>query len=401
MRIFLLALFLLPALCFGQAVKQTDNLITIGTKEILPSAILGEDREVWVYVPKSSDGNARYPVMYLLDGKDFFHSVTGMVDEMSSVGKAPKMIVVGILSKDRGSELTPTYSKFSRDGMVDPDFKNSGRGEKFISFIQRELMPFVESRYQTAPYRMFVGHSLGGLTVLNALVNHPALFNSYVAIDPSVWWDGHLIIKQAQKALAQKEYATKSLYYATSNTMEKGMDTVRVMQDTAYANGNVRNHFQFREVLRKSKNLAWAWRYYPEDNHSSVPLPAGYDALRFLFKKYELDKNLNDPTITVAYLKDHYRAVSAMMQYTVMPSEVTVNMLGYASLGNKQYDRAYQFFKMNLENYPTNGNLHDSMGDYYLAVGDKKKAMEAFKKALSLEEVAETRRKLKQLEVGQ
>ncbi|WP_207435186.1 alpha/beta hydrolase-fold protein [Sabulibacter ruber] len=402
MRVFLsVLLLLLPALCFGQAAKQNDNQITIGTKETLHSTILKEDREIWVYVPKSSDVHTRYPVMYLLDGKDFFHSVTGMVDEMSSVGKMPKMIVVGILSKDRGSELTPTPSKFSRDGMVDPDFKNSGRGEKFISFIQKELMPFVESRYRTAPYRMFVGHSLGGLTVLHALVNHPALFNSYVAIDPSVWWNGHLITKQAQKAFSQKEYANKNLYYAASNTMEKGMDTVRVIKDTVYANGNVRNHFQFRDILRKSKNLVWTWKYYPEDNHSSVPLPAGYDALRFLFKKYELDKNLNDPTITVEYIKDHYKAVSAMMQYPVLPSAGTVNALGYISLGNKRYDKAYQFFKLNLDNYPADGNLHDSMGDYYVAIGDKKKAMEAFRKALSLEEVAETRRKLKQLEAGQ
>jgi predicted alpha/beta superfamily hydrolase len=400
MRILFSVFLLLPALCFGQVARQHNNQISIGTKEVLPSAILGEDREVWVYVPTSSGDKTRYPVMYLLDGKDFFHSMTGMVAEMGSVGKMPKMIVVGILSKDRGSELTPTPSKFSRDGMVDPDFGNSGRGEKFISFIQKELMPFVESRYRTAPYRMLVGHSLGGLTVLNALVHHPALFNAYVAIDPSVWWDGHLITKQAQKALSQKDYATKSLYYAASNTMEKGMDTVRVIKDTVYANGNVRNHFQFREVLRKSKNLAWAWKYYPEDNHSSVPLPAGYDALRFLFKKYELDKKLDDPTVTVAYLKEHYRMVSALMQYPVLPSEGTVNMLGYAALADKQYDKAYQFFKLNIENYPTSANPHDSMGDYYLATGNKKKAMEDFRKALSLEEGADTRRKLKELEAG-
>ncbi|WP_048921599.1 tetratricopeptide repeat protein [Rufibacter radiotolerans] len=132
-----------------------------------------------------------------------------------------------------------------------------------------------------------------------------------------------------------------------------------------------------------------------------MPFPAQYDALRYLFKKYELDKELDDATITVEYIKNHYRAVSALLQYPVLPAMGTVNTLGYVSLGEKKYDQAYQYFKMNLDNYPTVGNLYDSMGDYYVKIGDKKKAMEAFRKALSLEEVADTRRKLKQLEAGQ
>ncbi|KAA3437105.1 alpha/beta hydrolase-fold protein [Rufibacter hautae] len=398
MRSLILALLLLPSLCLGQSARPSNNQVSIGTIETIHSTILEEDREVWVYVPKGAGGKTRYPVMYLLDGRDFFHSMSGIVAELGSVGRMPKMIVVGIINNDRGGDFTPTRSMFSRDGMVDPDFRNSGRGEKFLSFVQGELMPYIESRYNTEPYRMLVGHSLGALAVLHALVNHPSLFNSYVAIDPSVWWDNHLIAKQAQKTLTQKDYAGKSLFYAVSNTMERGMDTIRVIKDTAYANGNVRNHFHFREVLRKSKNLAWAWKYYPEDNHSSVPLPSQYDALRQLFKKYEMGKELGDSTITVEYIRDHYRAVSAMLQYPVAPSEGTVNILGYTALGNKQYGKAYEFFNMNIDNYPTSANAFDSMGDYYLERGDKEKAMEAFRKALSLEEVAETRKKLEMLQ---
>lgn len=88
----------------------------------------------------------------------------------------PEMIVVGIMSKDRGCDLTPTHSILGRDGTVDPDFENSGGGEKFTSFIQKELMPYMESHYNTQPYRMFVGHSLGGLCVLNSLVDHPGRY---------------------------------------------------------------------------------------------------------------------------------------------------------------------------------------------------------------------------------
>ncbi|AMM50454.1 hypothetical protein TH61_03615 [Rufibacter sp. DG15C] len=401
MRVFLFLLLLLPTFCFAQTAKQPDAPITIGTKQTIHSAILKEDLNLWVYVPKSGDGaKTRYPVMYLLDGEAFFMSMAGTVDYVSGQGKMPEMIIVGIESTDRVRDLTPTHYPFWASGEPANDLKTSGGGANFMAFLEKEVMPYIEKRYQTQPYRMLVGHSLGGLTVLQALVHQPALFASYVAIDPSIWWDKQLIMKQAEKALTQKDYANESLFYAVANTMEKGMDTVRVVQDKTQGNHNVKNHLLFRETLRKSKNLAWAWKYYPEDNHGSVPFPAQYDALRYLFKKYELDKDLKDPTITVDYIKNHYRAVSAMLQYPVLPDMTTVNTLGYISLSEKRYDKAYQFFQLNLENYPAVGNLYDSMGDYYVAVGNKKKAMEAFKKALSLEEVAETRRKLKSLEAG-
>ncbi|WP_210488074.1 alpha/beta hydrolase-fold protein [Rufibacter aurantiacus] len=404
MRVFLFVLLLLPALSFGQAAKKADNQITIGNKDTFHSAILKEDREIWVYVPKSgwAGSKARFPVMYLLDGEAFFTSMVGTVDYLSTVvGKMPEMIIVGIRNTDRTRDLTPTHYPFWSDGRATNDLKTSGGGPKFMAFLEKELMPYVEKRYSTQPYRMFVGHSLGGLTVLSALVNQPTLFNSYVALDPSLWWDKLLIMRQAEKVLTQKDNVGESLFMATANTMAKDMDTVRVLQDKANDNHSVREALQFRETLRKSRNLSWTWKFYPEENHGSVPLPAQQDALRFLFKKYEMAKELDDTTITVAYVKDHYKAVSAMMQYPVLPSAGAVNALGYIALENKRYDQAYQFFKLNLDNYPADGNLHDSMGDYYVAIGDKKNAMEAFRKALSLEEVAETRRKLKSLEAGQ
>ena len=263
MRIICFILFLLPVFCLGQTSDHIESIISIGQKKTIHSAILDEDREVWIYVPSAAkaDSTTRYPVVYLLDGSDFFHMLTGIVAELGGIGRMPKVIVVGITSKDRGSDFTPSNSKLSRDGMIDSDFKNSGRGDKFISFIQKELMPYVNTNYNTQPYNLIAGHSLGGLSVLHALVNHPSLFNAYVAIDPSVWWDKHLIVKQAREAFTQKDYTGKTLYYATSNTMAKGMDTVRVIQDTAYVNGNVRNHFQFRDVLRESKKLQWAWKF--------------------------------------------------------------------------------------------------------------------------------------------
>jgi predicted alpha/beta superfamily hydrolase len=369
------------------------------------SKVLQESRPLLIYAPPAAlsglKNGIRYPVIYLLDGKAFFHSFTGLVEYLSNTDNMPEMIVVGIPNTDRTRDLTPTHSVQWSDGEKDESaLGRSGGGEKFLSFIQHELIPHIEATYPTAPYRMFVGHSLGGLTVLNALINHPAMFNAYVAIDPSVWWDNRSLIQKANEVLARGDYSGKQLFYASANTMDKKMDTIRVIKDTAHANVHVRDNLLFRAILKKHKasRLTWQWKYYPADNHPSVPLIAEYDALRFLFKGYEFHKDWNDPTLVAADLSVHYQKVSKQLGYEISPPEGTVNNLGYGIMEEKHYDRAYGFFRLNADNYPQSFNVHDSLGDYYLAVGDKKNAIAAFARALSLKEQPATRQKLDALQ---
>lgn len=403
MRNILHILLFLPIFSFGQASNQNDNKIAIGTIETIQSTILNEKREILVYVPTSGgvDSKTRYPVLYILDGASFFNSVTGMVQYLSAIGKMPEMIVVSIVNTDRVRDLTPTHSTSWSNGEQDAThFKNSGGGEKFISFIEKELIPYIDSRYKTEPYRMFIGHSLGGLIVVNTLINNPKLFNSYVAIDPSIWWDNKTIMNQAAIALKQKDYTGKKLFFASANTMNKGMDTIRVVKDTANGNLHVRDNLQFREILKKNKKnkLDWKWKYYNDDNHPSVPLIAEYDALRSFFKNYELPKDLDDRSINAEYILNHYQNISTMLGYSVLPPQSTINFLGYNNLSSKLYDKAYGFFKMNINNYPASANAFDSMGDFYVEKNDTINARESFEKALSLKEVPETRKKLEKLQ---
>jgi tetratricopeptide (TPR) repeat protein len=182
--------------------------------------------------------------------------------------------------------------------------------------------------------------------------------------------------------------------------MNKGMDTVRVVKDTANGNLHVRDNLLFREILKKNKNnkLDWKWKYYNDDNHPSVPLIAEYDALRFFFKNYELPKDLDDRSINAEYIQNHYQNISVMLGYSVLPPESTINFLGYNNLSSKLYEKAYGFFKMNIDNYPASANAFDSMGDFYVEKDERKKAIESFEKALSLKEVSETRKKLEKLQ---
>ena len=124
-----------------------------------------KERTVWIYLPAGYDAASqrRYPVFYLLDADWNFAAFTGMVHELSEVignTVVPQAIIVAIPNTDRTRDLTPTNAMSGTDGKSVPDFKTSGGGEKFTSFMQTELIPHIDSAYHTAPYKMLIGHSV-------------------------------------------------------------------------------------------------------------------------------------------------------------------------------------------------------------------------------------------------
>ncbi|ESU19015.1 hypothetical protein FCR2A7T_24290 [Flavobacterium cauense R2A-7] len=403
-KTLLMLLLLFPLHGVSQKTNRNVEKIVLGIKKTIHSTILNEDREIWIYAPNSNaTNNSKLPVMYILDGPSFFNSFSSIAEYLNKAGKMPEMIIVGIANTNRLRDLTPSHSVFWSDGEQDSAALGaSGGGENFIKFISDELIPYIDSSYKPAPYKMLVGHSLGGLTVINILLNHKELFDSYVAIDPSIWWDKHLVMKQTSEKLKSYNYSGKRLYFASANTMAKDMDTIRVLHDQANINSHVKENLQYRDILKSAakSNLVWDWKYYPNDNHVSIPVIASYDAFRTIFKDYEFEKDLNDKSITLNQVKDHYAKVSKMMNYQVLPSQNMINNIGYNFLSNKEYDKAYSFFNLNIENYPSSANVYDSMGDLYIEKKDDKKAIELFKKALSLKEQPETRKKLEKLEMG-
>jgi len=390
--------------------------IEIGKSETMHSNTLGEDRRILVSLPGSAYDTyfykRRYPVVYLLDGDTHFFAVTSMIRQLSETSGAtafPEMIVVGIPNTDRNRDLTPTHA--AAPGRMDSvSASHTGGGEKFLSFIAGELMPHIDSLYPTAPYRILIGHSLGGLTVMYNLVHHPDLFNAYIAIDPSMSWDDQRLLNEARSALTAPQLADKSLFLAIANSTRSGMPPSPHGVDTAMVRlGRIHYHsiLKLRDYLTAgasapaANHLRSASKYYPEYDHSSVPLPAEYDGLRYIFSYYDLDFPFGRffqpgyPSDTL--ISAHYREISRRMGYRVSPPEPFINNLGYSLLGSRQYDRAYLFFKMNVDNYPGSFNVYDSMGDYYVAIGDKDRAIASFIQCLSLRENPDTRSKLQKL----
>jgi hypothetical protein len=345
-----------------------------------------------------------YPVVYLLDGTDHFSSVVGMIEQLSTVNGntiCPEMIVVGIPTTNRLRDLTPTPGGGMIPSAADSTrLKNSGGGEKFTAFIERELIPHIDSLYPTEPYKVFIGHSLGGLMVINTLIHHPTLFNAYVAIDPSMWWANQKLLNTAKQVIASQKYAKKALFVGIANTMESEMDTLRVQADTSGSTKHIRSILALHHLLKANgqTGLRYQGKYYGLEDHSSVPLLTAYDALHFIFDSYRLKLTNQDyeedNTLLADKMTTHFTAATRQLGYQVKPPESLVNELGQYMVSQKKFKKAESLFKLNVANYPASFNAYASYGDYFVAKKDTVRAIANFQKSLSLKETPATRKKL-------
>jgi predicted alpha/beta superfamily hydrolase len=407
---------LILALCLItlEANAQTiiDNRVTIGVADTLYSNILGETQQFWVSLPTNYDNprflRAHYPVIYVFDGDANFATVASMARQLSVRNGntvLPEAIVVGIMNNHRNRDFTPYPSSFWVNPGPSP-LKNTGGGERFAAYLQNELIPHIDSMYSTTPYRVLIGHSLGGLAATNMLINHTRLFNAYIIIDPSLWYDNQGFLRQAQKALRQKSFDGITAYLGMANDLPPGMDTLQLLRDTTLANLHMRSIFQFRNALEASaKNgIRFNFGYYPHDTHMSAPMISEYDGIRFIFDFYPLDPTylvqLLDPKDTVdpaRLLTAHFQQVSRRFGYTTLPSESLTNNYANTARENGLPGKALRLYQLNAMNYPGSYGAWESLGDFYNDSAQKEKAAECYRKALSIKDIPAIKEKMNKL----
>jgi len=376
----LLTLLALPA-----SAQEKSQGIKIGEMFSLRSKILNEERPYWIYLPASYNDSTymrrRYPVLYLLDGEVYFHPATGVVQFMSSWGNGnnqiPELIIVAIPNTDRTRDLTPTRSKIGYDGKEDPSQETSGGGNSFLKFMKDELFPRIDSTYRTLPYRILVGHSDGGLLALQALLDAPEMFNSYVALDPGLWWDNQVLVHRAECRFKGPQNRRASVYISLSNNPDIGFGDPQI---------NVAAIRRFTTLLKSSASpgLRSTLQYFEAEDHVSVPLVGLYHGLLYIFEGYKqpFEEVIEQPS---AALSNHFKRVSERLGVTLLPPEPTVNGIGYFMLyGMKDVEKAIELFKLNVLNYPESYNAYDSLGGAYRAKGEKAFAIESYEKSLKL-----------------
>lgn len=269
-HILISILLLVTGMLYGQDIpeKISEKEFSIGKTINIKSIVLDENRELNIYLPKgySSDSSKTYPVIYLLDGsrdEDFIH-ISGIVQfgSFSWINMIPESIVVGITNVDRKRDFTyPSQNKLDQK-----EFPTSGKSKKFISFLAEELQPFIDSTYRTSTVKTIIGQSLGGLLTTEILFKKPELFDNYIIVSPSLWWDDEKLLDRQLIPFR----SNKSIYIAGGKEGE-------VMERTAKA---------LYSKLDKSKdgNFNLFYEFLEGKTHGDALHIAVYNAFEKIFK---------------------------------------------------------------------------------------------------------------------
>jgi len=239
--------------------------LAIGETFTLESRVLGEMRRINVYPPAgyAETPKMRVPVLYMPDGglaEDFVH-VAGLVQIGAANGTMRPMLLVGIENTQRRRDLTPP-TESERDRKIAPVV---GGAAAFRKFLREELMPLIRERYRTTDERAIVGESLAGLFVVDTLLSEPELFDTYIAIDPSLWWNDGKFLAAAPARVAAVSAPGKTLWLAA-----------------AEKDGNAREAQAFAAQLKQSApaTLRWNFASFADESHLTIYHPAALRAFR-------------------------------------------------------------------------------------------------------------------------
>jgi predicted alpha/beta superfamily hydrolase len=241
--------------------------LAIGDTFILHSTVLGEQRRINVYnAPKAGDAKP-LPVLYMPDGgleEDFLH-VAGLLQVSIANGTMRPFMLVGIENTQRRRDMTGP-SDHPRDRSIAPVI---GGSAAFRRFIREELMPAVKARYRTTNETAIIGESLAGLFVMETLFQAPELFDTYIAIDPSVWWNHEYLLGAGAVQVRTRPLTGKALYVGVSG--EPGMPALSG---------------RLRQVLETAGKAGLRFELTPffEESHATIYHPAALKALRTVFK---------------------------------------------------------------------------------------------------------------------
>ncbi|MBN1182425.1 MAG: hypothetical protein JXB49_09075 [Bacteroidales bacterium] len=372
LKILLTSILILPNALFGQA---NDRIIT-GEKHTIYSGIIGNEKDYWVHLPVNYNSSTnKYPVLYITDGDEHFYLASGLTDFMSSQYVIPEMIVVAIFHEDRNHDLTPTHSLVNLNGFESDGAKVSGGGEKLLQFIEKELIPEIETNYRTGPYRILAGHSLGGLFTVYAWLNKNQLFNAFISMDPALPWDNNLCERMLKNSTYKSPNFDNKLYMSSAHNApygKKDKSPFRKSQDA------------FFKVLKEKQVGNVKHDYFENLNHLNVPYQSLYSGLAYMFSGYYI---LDDPQFKLeeSYVKEFYENKSQEYGITFTPPERLTEMFGkYFLYDMNEYDKAIGFFTLNTQYYPSSYKAFEYLATAYKAAGNTDAAIANYRKALGL-----------------
>ncbi len=327
----------------------------------IESAKVGEARTFWVSLPDAYNATSEpYPVLYMMDGEINFNSgVIGGLRWAASLGEIPEFIVVGIPNTDRAKDMFQEEVTFS-DGS-----KAGGRCDRFLDFIQSELIPTIDRTYRTQPYRVLYGTSNTGFTAVYALLHKPELASAYVAASATLRLPGFL---------AERDDRIRTFAGGRRRLVlvmgEEDLPTVLAQ------NGAL------KEKVDMLAPAGLTCRLTVIDRGEHVPADALLTGVRRLFEEWSLGR----PLTAESFREIRDRVERRPAEYGVVGKlhESALQSLGRTLLDGERAAEAVEVCRYRAESYPRSADAHVALGDAYRLGGETEKARECYRQALTL-----------------
>ncbi len=231
----------------------------------IESKQVGETRVINVWTPPTyENGNDSYPVLYMPDGgiKEDFPHIANTISKLIKEKSIPPIILVGIENTERGRDLTG-YSESEYDAKYSPVTDGA---KNFRAFITEELFDEIGKRYRVKNRKGIIGESLAGLFVMETFMQEPETFDFYIAFDPSLWWNDHYLVRNANNLLDKFPDKNIKLWFAGSSAEDISQYTnelAKVLENNApnklkwkYSNEPKEKH---NTIFRATKEKALKW----------------------------------------------------------------------------------------------------------------------------------------------
>jgi len=352
--------------------QEDTNFVEIKSYKI-NSKILETERKYWVSLPPDYDSCVTYPVMYVLDGEWRFNIINVLEKDLSSNGKIPPHIVIGIHHPDRRLDMTFSTTKNNLVGEADTmiwNAKNTGNGRKFLAFIEDELIEEVNRRYSTSGFNILIGHSLGGYFCSYILPIQKS-FKSLQIYDPAMWYNEGEAIKHINSNLSQSIRCI--IYFSSSYAFDD-----EVSKHHKKIEGLI-------EFLKRFPNIHSAYKNYENEHHNSMYLYSFLDGMSMLYKGYEMKIFGRDAIIDVSIMEEHFMAFSKTIQFEFTPQNHLYLEVGEINFYQKKYKNCIEAIEIYLKKNPTDSYALELIGDAYFYNGKKKQSLNSYKKALEID----------------
>lgn len=302
----------LPAVEFGRRIKKYSEYYK-------------EERDILLYLPSiffdSLQNTQEIPVLFILDGEDFFLDALAIqrrLGETSYSPSIPEMIIVGIAHENREEELFPKA--------INTTNPINGKADLFLKYLEKDLIPFIDSIRGGKGPRILFGHSAGGIFGLYTLINKPHLFNAHLVIDPALHWDQQQLLKTFKASLSSIKSTKQFIYLGISNSLPFNSDTssVEFLSPDIVSSTS---HFGLKRFFDNYafNNIRCTTKYYVQESHFSVPLVSLYDGLNQYYKNFRCkyfewihDSLLSAEKFEIS-IRTHYEEISRLLGYKIVP----------------------------------------------------------------------------------